>query len=154
MAPPESAAASRPLVVDLDGTLVSSDLQVESVFALLKRNILFAFVLPLWLLRGRARLKQQIAERIDVDPHLLPYHDSFLEYLRDEHSRGRRLILATASNEKYARVIASHLGIFDRVLASDADVNLAGERKLARLLELYGERGFDYAGNAMVDLPL
>lgn len=145
---------SRPLVVDLDGTLIRTDILVESVFALLRRNVLFLLLLPLWLLKGKARLKHEVAARIDMDPGLLPYHDDFLAYLKAAHAEGRELILATAANEKLAAAIASHLGIFHRVVASDASVNLVGKIKLERLQDLLGERGFDYAANAMVDLPL
>ena len=143
-----------PLVVDLDGTLVRSDLLVESVFALLKRNILFVFVLPLWLAGGRARFKHEVARRVEIDAGMLPYHEEFLDYLKAEHAAGRSLVLATASNERFAGAIAVHLGIFAHVLASDATQNLSGRRKLERLRELFGNDGFAYAANAMVDLPL
>jgi 4-hydroxybenzoate polyprenyltransferase/phosphoserine phosphatase len=149
-----TATALRPLCVDLDGTLLRTDLLVESVFALFKQNILYVFLLPIWLLKGKAHLKQQVADRVDMDISLLPYHDDFLAYLRQEHAQGRRLVLATASNEKFAEAVALFLGIFHDVLASNATTNLSGQRKLKRLQELFGNKGFDYAGNAMVDLPL
>lgn len=38
---------SRPLCVDLDGTLVRTDLLAESIFALLKLNVLYLFLLPI-----------------------------------------------------------------------------------------------------------
>ncbi len=147
-------ATARPLCVDLDGTLVRSDLLIEAIFVLLKQNLFMLFNLFRWLRRGKAHFKQQIAERVDIDPTLLPYHQPFLEYLREEHRKGRRLILATASNQKYAEAVALHLGIFEEVLASDAQTNLSGTRKLMRLQEAFGENGFDYAGNAMVDLAI
>jgi len=149
-----NGTASRPLGVDLDGTLIRMDLLVESVFALLKHNLLFAFLLPLWLLKGRAHLKHEIAARVDLDVGLLPYQGSFLAYLQQEHADGRRLILATAANERYAAAIALNLGIFHDIVASNATVNLCARRKLERLRGLCGDGGFDYAANAMVDLPV
>ena len=149
-----TSTISQPLVVDLDGTLIRTDLLVESVSLLLKRNILFIFLLPLWLLKGKAHLKHEIAARVDIDSGLLPYHGEFLDYLKEEHANGRRLILATASNEKFAEAIALYLGIFHDVLASNATTNLSGRNKLERLKSLFGDGGFDYAGNAMVDLAL
>jgi 4-hydroxybenzoate polyprenyltransferase/phosphoserine phosphatase len=148
------APDSRPLVVDLDGTLIRSDLLVETTFALLKKNILFVFLLPLWLLRGKAHLKHEIAARVDIDAALLPHHEEFLNFLKAEHASGRQLVLATASNEKFAEAIAVNLGIFHDVLASNANVNLSGRRKLKRLKEYFGDQEFDYAANAIVDLPL
>jgi hypothetical protein len=59
---PASRAASLeadpvPLVVDLDGTLVKTDLLVESVVRLLRKNMLYLFLLPIWLLRGKRAFK-------------------------------------------------------------------------------------------------
>ena len=151
---PLPRSSERPLCVDLDGTLVCTDLLVEAVFALFKENLLYLFLLPLWLFRGKAHLKHQIAERVDLDASLLPYHGPFLDYLKQEHATGRRLILATASNIKFAEAIASYLKLFDTVLASDAKTNLSGQRKLDRLQNQFGEGQFDYAGNAKEDLVI
>ena len=143
-----------PLCVDLDGTLVRSDLLIESTLVLLKRNPLYLLMLPIWLLRGKAHLKQQVADRADLDVPGLPYNRGLLQHLQDEKSRNRRLVLATASHRRYADQVASHTGLFDEVMATDATTNLAGSRKLERLRESFGEKGFDYAGNAAPDLKL
>lgn len=145
---------ARPLCVDLDGTLIRSDLLIEAVFALLKLNPLYIFLLPAWLWRGKAFMKQQIADRVDLDVALLPYNVPLLDYLRAERAAGRSLILATASNIRYAEQVAIHLGLFDEVLASDAQTNLSGSRKRDRLVAAFGKGGFDYAANDGVDLPI
>jgi hydroxymethylpyrimidine pyrophosphatase-like HAD family hydrolase len=67
---------------------------------------------------------------------------------------GRKLVLATASDLKMAQPIADHVGIFDEVLASNGKTNLRGENKLRALTEKFGERGFDYAGNASADFAV
>src|SRR6201987_5373721 len=87
---------SIPLCVDLDGTLIRTDVLWESLVLLLKHNPLYLLALPFWLLRGRAFMKKQIARRTELNPADLPYHGPFLEYLKSEHGKGRRLILATA----------------------------------------------------------
>ncbi|HHJ80836.1 MAG TPA: hypothetical protein ENJ65_04305, partial [Candidatus Tenderia electrophaga] len=56
-----------PLCVDLDGTLVQTDVLIESIFALLKQNFIYILLLPLWLLKGKAYFKQQIADRVELD---------------------------------------------------------------------------------------
>lgn len=149
-----SDARTRPICVDLDGTLLRGDLLAESVIALLKINLLFVFFLPFWLMRGKAHLKQQIANRVDIDPAWLPYNKPFLVWLRQQKKMGRPIILATASNLKFADAVAGHLKLFDMVLASDADNNLSGDAKLARLCEEFGEGNFDYAANAKIDLKI
>lgn len=148
------AANNRPLCVDLDGTLIKSDLLVETVFALIKLNPFTLFLLPVWLLRGKAYLKHQVASRVKFDPSLLPYHVEFLDYLKEQHVQGRRLILATASNELLAEQVSGHLEIFSDVIASDYKYNASGANKRKRLQEKYGDHQFDYAGNDMKDVDV
>ncbi len=143
-----------PLAVDLDGTLVSTDLLWESLFVLLKKNILYVFLLPVWLLSGKANLKTQIAARIGLDAARLPYRQDFLEFLRAEHAAGRRLVLATAATEPLAHAVAHELGIFDAVHATTASRNLSSNRKAKELCEHYGANGFDYAGNDRADIAV
>jgi 4-hydroxybenzoate polyprenyltransferase len=151
---PLPASPLRPLVVDLDGTLVKTDLLVESICGLLRQQPLALFALPIWLLKGRAHLKAEIAQRIQLDPTLLPYRAPLLDYLRAEHDKGRSIVLATASDQRFAKQVANHLKLFDLVLASDGSTNLSGERKRARLVDQFGEKGFDYAGNESRDLAV
>jgi 4-hydroxybenzoate polyprenyltransferase/phosphoserine phosphatase len=147
-------AANLPLAVDLDGTLIKTDLLAESILALLKQNVFLLLLLPVWLLHGRARLKQEIARRITVDVAELPYDEELLKFLRDEHRRGRELVLATAADQALAEPIADYLGIFSEVLASDGRRNLKGRVKLRALKDRFGERCFDYAGNERADLKI
>lgn len=145
---------AQPLCVDLDGTLIHSDMLHETVLGLVKVEPLSVFRLPFWLLGGKANLKRQIAERADFEPASLPYNLDLVDWLRQQHSRGRRLILCTASDRSIADPIAEHLGFFDEVMASDGVLNLAGVNKAKVLLERFGERGFDYAGNSSADLAV
>jgi 4-hydroxybenzoate polyprenyltransferase/phosphoserine phosphatase len=150
----ESAVMSPPLCVDLDGTLIRSDLLLETFILLLKRNPLYLFAVPLWLMRGKSYLKAQIAARVELNPAALPYDREFLEWLRTERDSGRSLWLCTAANERLAASVAAHLGLFDGVLASDTQVNLAGSAKGAMLADRFGERGFDYCGNERRDVAV
>jgi hypothetical protein len=150
---PEPPTA-RPLCVDLDGTLTRSDVLTEAIFLLLGKHPLALFLFPIWLLRGKAYFKARIAERIQVDPALLPYHGEFLEWLQHERQRGRRIFLVTAAHEGLALPVARHVGIFEGVMASGSSGNLAGPHKAARLTREFGPQGFDYAGNSRVDLPV
>ena len=143
-----------PLCVDLDGTLIPTDLLWESVLRLIARNPLYLFALPFWLMRGRACLKSQVAQRVELNVATLPYREDFLEHLRGEHARGRQIVLATASSHLLAESVAAHLGLFSEVIASDHLTNLRGRAKAARLTQRFGHRGFDYAGNSNVDLPV
>jgi len=145
---PEKLSPRLPvLAVDLDGTLVRTDLLLESLLALLKQNILYLFVLPLWLLKGKAQFKQQIARRVSLDVSTFPYRQDLLKYLKGQRAQGRRIVLATGSDVQIASQVADHLKLFDAVFASDGIVNLSGESKRKRLVHEFGEKGFDYAGD-------
>ncbi len=146
--------ANIPLCVDLDGTLVYTDTSWESVVRLLRSRPWMAFCFPLWLIRGRARFKAEIASRVSFDPEELGYIEELLEFLREEKARGRHLILATAANEQIADSVAGHLGLFDSAFGSDDRVNLKGARKAETLVRAYGKRGFDYAGNDRADMAI
>ena len=145
---------SPPLVVDLDGTLVKTDLLIESLFALIKQNPFYVFAIPFWLLKGKAYLKREITHRVTLDVSLLPYNHGLLDYLKVQQARGRILVLATGNDERIARQVADHLQLFDRVLASNGSLNLSHRHKQDRLVMLFGEKGFDYAGNERYDLEV
>lgn len=143
-----------PLCIDLDGTLLNSDLLLEAAFAQLKQAPLAVLNWPRWLAAGKARLKAEIAERVELDIATLPYNRELLAFLHEQKAQGRTLVLVTASHRQFADRVAAHLNLFDEVLATDGDRNLAGPHKAEVLVERYGERGFDYAGNAAVDLAV
>ena len=148
------APSARPLVVDLDGTLIKTDLLIESFLMLLSAHPLKAFGSLLALGQGKAALKARIADEVMIDLHTLPMNQDLLERLRAEKAAGRSLYLASASDRRYVEPLAAHLGLFDGVFASDGENNLAGAAKMRCLCQAFGEGGFDYAGDAMVDMEV
>jgi 4-hydroxybenzoate polyprenyltransferase len=144
-----------PLAVDLDGTLIAADLLWESLFALIKKAPICLLFIPIWLARGGiARVKDEVASRVVIDPELLPYRSDVVAYLREQRQAGRQLVLATASHNLPAQAIADHLGLFDSVIASDRTVNLKSASKRAALVARFGDGGFDYAGNSRDDIAV
>ncbi|MBO9663794.1 UbiA family prenyltransferase [Dokdonella sp.] len=140
-----------PLCVDLDGTLLRSDLLFESALSLIRANPLSVIHMAIWLIAGgKANLKRQIAQRTTLDVSVLPYETRVLGWLREENG-GRRKILCSASDQTLVDAVARHVGGFDEALGSDGVRNLAGVNKGETLSSLYGEKRFDYAGNAGVD---
>ncbi len=149
-----TVAVSRPLCVDLDGTLILTDSLVEAAVRDFRRNPLSPLRYPFWLAGGKARLKAQIAQRVQLEPQHLPYNQTLLRRLRQEKESGRKLVLATAAHEGIATAVAEHLNLFDEVHASDAGTNLKGERKRQRLVDRFGDGGYDYVGDGSVDLSV
>jgi phosphoserine phosphatase len=148
------AQTAVPLCVDLDGTVTRTDLTWESLVQLARRNPFYLLAALVWLGRGRASLKSNLARRCDVNVASLPYDVELLAFLAKERRAEREVLLVTASDRRMAEKVAAHLGVFSEVLASDGQVNLRGDAKAAKLVERFGERGFDYAGNSSVDLPV
>lgn len=152
--PPANAEATRPLVVDLDDSLVRSDTLFEAAFLAVSRNPLNLFRMLLALRHGKAALKQVVARHGTLDPALLPYDEHVLTLIREARAEGRKVFLATAADTAVAHAIAGHLGLFDGVFCSDGTTNLAGPNKARALVEAFGRGGFDYVGNDMVDLAI
>ena len=149
------AVEKKPLVVDLDGTLLKSDMLLETALAFVRKRPTRFYLPLLWLLRGgKAQLKANLAEDVHIDVANLPFNEAVLEWLREEKSQGRSLVLATATHRIYAEKIGEHLGLFDRVLATENTTNLSASRKRDALIEAFGKEGFDYAGNSHDDVPV
>jgi 4-hydroxybenzoate polyprenyltransferase/phosphoserine phosphatase len=145
---------SKPLCVDLDGTLVKSDTLVDSLLVLARTHPLLLWRLPGQVLRGKAQFKSFVTENVVLDVVHLPYNRTLLRFLQQEHARGREIYLATGADIRLAQRVADHLGIFDGVLGSDGVRNLTGNRKLESLRNRLGGNDFVYVGNDTPDLPL
>lgn len=143
---------TRPLCVDLDGTLIASDILEESILLYGGRNPWRYLKIAFWLCKGRPYLKKKLGELAALDPSRLAYHQDFLDYLKEEHRQGRSLYLVTASDEGPARLVADHIGLFEDVMASDGVTNLRALAKAHALTKRFGDKGFDYAGNSRDDL--
>jgi len=146
--------ANPPLVVDLDGTLVKTDMLDESIVSKYSKSPLSMFFFPILLLKGKANFKEHLSREFSFDPKTLPYRDEVLELIEIHRSSGSAIVLATASSESVAKAISRHLGIFDLVISSSPTSNLAGRKKAESLIERYGAGGFDYIGNTTKDPPV
>ena len=142
------------IAVDLDGTLTLTDTLHESVLTLVRNKPYLLLLLPFWLLKGIAHLKQKVAEHTELDVTTLPYNQPLIDWLKEEKLRGKKIVLSTAANEKIAKAVVRHLDLFDAFIASDSKTNLKSVRKRIALQERYGVEGYDYAGNSNDDLEV
>lgn len=152
--PDGGPAPDLPLVVDLDETLVRTDLLHEALIRLCASRPLAAGAALLRLSRGKAAFKAAVAAGVALSPDRLPYNETVLDFIRAERARGRSVYLATGSDRCFAQAVADHLGLFTAVLASDGTTNLTGTRKAADLCARFGAGGFDYVGDCDADLPV
>lgn len=146
--------SSTPLVVDLDGTLIYTDLFFEGFILLLKKNLFFIFICFAWLLKGRVYLKNKILANIQISYKFLPYNIELLEFLKTESVKGRKIVLATASLKAQAKQIAELFPIFEEVFGTENSNNLKGSNKEQLLVKQFGKGKFDYVGNSHSDLKI
>ena len=143
-----------PLFVDLDGTLIKTDLMFESVCVLLKRNPLNLLLMIIWLLKGKATLKARLAERVDLSFRGWPFNEEFLDFLNGEKRNGRQLVLISAANERALQKFAEPLQLFETCVGSDDQINLKSTAKRQRIEEITRGKPFSYAGNSKADIPV
>jgi len=146
-------AAKLPLAVDLDGTLIKTDLFTRAMLRFCSAAPWNGFVLLAWLTRGRAYAKQHLTRLDPVDATALPYNAPLIAWLREERAAGRIIALATAFDQGGADAVAAHLGLFDHIFASDGRTNLKSAKKADRLRRAF-PGGFVYAGNERADLKV
>jgi 4-hydroxybenzoate polyprenyltransferase/putative flippase GtrA len=150
---PGAVASGRttPLAVDLDGTLLRTDVLFETFVAGLVSRPWSTLKALLLIHQGRARLKARLAAVGEVDVASLPVRQALVRRLEAERAAGRPLHLVTGADHSLAQRIAARFGLFDTVHGSRDGVNLKGARKLAFLRARFPD-GFAYAGDSEADL--
>lgn len=143
-----------PLVVDVDGTLLKTDMLYESFWSALGHDPVRALWSVATSITDKARLKRLMAEQGALDVSLLPANQVVLDMCRSARSGGREVVLASGSDAQLVAALASHLGIADSHLGSDGIGNLTGQRKADALVARFGTGGFDYAGDSLADVPV
>jgi len=143
-----------PLVVDLDGSLIRSDMLHESFVQSLLRRPLSIARLFTGLFKGKAAFKAAIAEQYTFEAAALPYNEAVLEVVNAAKQEGRQVVLASASDSRLVQKIADHLGVFDSVLSTQSGLNLSGSAKADALDSQFGAGNYEYVGNANVDLKV
>jgi len=154
---PEASAARETdavLVVDLDGSLCRTDTLHEGLLGLVARSPGVLLKLPGWFAGGRAAFKARIAATTLVDPATLPMNEDVIAAITAARTEGRRTMLVSAADSRQVTAVAEATELFDEAHGSTEGHNLKGETKATFLTERFGEKGFDYIGDARADLPV
>lgn len=156
---PEPGAASTvppvPLVVDVDGTLIASDFLHESLLGFVAAHPWRLPQLPLVLAQaGKAGLKQALAGEVPNLYSHIPLRRETEALIEAARAEGRPVFLASASDRRLVEGLAARIGGIAGVLATEGGQNLAGAAKAAALVARFGAKGFDYVGDAPVDIPV
>jgi 4-hydroxybenzoate polyprenyltransferase len=120
----------------------------------LKSNILYIFLIPFLILKGKNTFKNFVTDHASPDMSLIPYNSAVLDLLKESRANGRKIILSTASTENIALSVSIHLSIFDEVIYSQRDHNNRSYNKAQKLNELYGYKCYDYIGDSSADLSV
>jgi len=142
------------LVVDLDGTLVRTDMLFETFCSAFARDWRTLHRCLPAVIRGKAELKRVLAEAATVDVTTLPYDAAVLDLIHRHKDAGGRVALVSASDQKIVTAVSEHLGHFDEAFGSDGTTNLKGRQKGDFLEERYGPEGFIYVGDAGADVEV
>jgi 4-hydroxybenzoate polyprenyltransferase len=150
----QDTASQIPLVVDVDGTLVKSDLLHESAMLFLAHHPLEIWRLPLWSLRGRQIVKGELAARTTLDIDTLPLRAETVARIRAAQAEGRPVYLASASDHDLVKRLAARIGGIAGTFGSDRETNVAGAAKAVQLDAALGPEGYDYIGDRPVDFDV
>ena len=147
-------ANPKPLILDVDGTFLRTDMLFETFWAGLGRDPWNVLRLSVRHFRKPAILKEKLAAIAPLRTDLLPVNPEIAEMAKAAQVEGSEVILASASHRSLVQDLAQTHDLSPRVFASDAGHNLKGVNKAAALTEAFGERGFHYAGNEPTDIPV
>ena len=142
------------LVVDLDGTLIRSDMLYETFWSAFAADWTMPLRALMALRQGKGALKRALAARAQVDVTTLPYDAEVLDRVRAWRAGGGRTALVSASDQQLVSAIAAHLGLFDVAHGSTEGGNLKGAAKAEFCTTTFGTGGFHYMGDAAADLPV
>ncbi|MBZ4021234.1 prenyltransferase [Rhodobacter sp. TJ_12] len=144
----------KPLVLDVDGTFLNTDLLYEGFWAGLGRAPLTTLRIAATNLANPARLKAELAAAVPLRTDLMPVNPTVQNIAKAAQAEGREVCLASASHQSLVAPLAAQHGLSERVFATEGRVNLKGAAKAGALVDAFGEKGFAYAGNEAADMAV
>ena len=143
-----------PLAVDVDGTLIRTDLLHEAILQHIAGHPLDLPRMFTWLPGGKSDFKSRLADHTAPDLTSIPLREETVALIRAAQGEGRPIYLASASDYRYIVTIAERIGGIAGIFATTRERNLAGANKAAALNEAFGRLGYDYVGDMPVDMPV
>ncbi|WP_137700753.1 UbiA family prenyltransferase [Marimonas lutisalis] len=141
-------------MVDLDGTLIRTDMLVETFWSCLSTHPFKAICGAIAAVRGKQIAKAILARHSQIDFASLPFEKAVLDLIRKHRENGGKTALVTAADEQIAKRISEETGLFDEVHGSTEQRNLKGRIKAEFLVERFGAKNFIYVGDSNADIPV
>lgn len=142
------------LIVDMDNSILKTDLFYEMLFKFLKSNLFNIFKLIYLLVRtNKLYLKNYLANLYPLDISKIPINESVYSWIKNNKKKYTKVILCSGSPFSLVRKIANQIKIIDDCYGSTEKINLIGINKVEFLREK-GIINFDYIGDSIRDIPL
>lgn len=142
------------LVLDVDGSLLKTDMLYESFWAALGRHPWLCLLAVFTLILDKPALKKRMAALSGLEISRLPMREEVVALVAEARHAGREVILASGSDQGLVLQMSARLGLSGAPMASDGQVNLTGKHKSAALEARFGAHGFEYVGDSAVDIPI
>lgn len=145
----------RPLILDVDGTLIKSDLTHEMILEAIKRDPHRAFRYA-WLgLKSKPQMKQimvaRIGDRLAVES--LPLEPKIVELAKEAFAHGREVYLCSGTEQSLVSRLGETLDFITESFGTSPTYNMTSENKATFLQDQFPD-GFDYAGNSSQDFAV
>ena len=143
------------LAVDLDNTLIKTDMIYVGIKFLLKYKI-YLFPKLLWVLltKGKPHAKKFLYDKSTFSINDLVFNNSVVNFIKLNKDKYQQTVLISGSYYKYVNAVASHINLFDSSAGTTEDVNMISLNKVEYLNNKYGNVIFDYIGDSKKDIPI
>ena len=147
-----SEPTTRPLVLDVDGTMIRSDLTHELLFeGFLTDPLAWPRLIPL-AFRDKPALKAEFVARLGdrIDTDNLPLEPLAVKLAEEAKAQGREVYLCSGSEQSLVKRLAARLPYVDDAFGTVPGYNMTAQNKADFLTERFPD-GFDYVGNSSQD---
>ena len=143
------------LAVDLDNTLIKTDMSFETLVFVIKNNpLLILKVLYIFILKGKSFAKKYLFENSNIDINDFKINQDIIDFIKKNKKKYIKVILISGSRHEIVRKFYDHTDIFDEYHGSDDNINLVGANKINFINSNYNKITFDYIGDSKKDIPI
>ena len=143
------------LAVDLDNTLIKTDMSFETLVFVIKNNpLLILKVLYIFILKGKSFAKKYLFENSNIDINDFKINPDIIDFIKKNKKKYIKVILISGSRHEIVRKFYDHTDIFDEYHGSDDNINLVGANKINFINSNYNKITFDYIGDSKKDIPI
>lgn len=150
-----AAQTSIPLVVDVDYTLLHTDLFAEGLVHILRdQPIMLLHLARSFFTKGIVGVKEETWQLSHQNFQDFPHNPQVIALMSRAKEEDRQVLLCSAGCQSAVEAVGKSLDFPVECVGSANGTNLKSARKADYLISRFGEHGFDYIGDAKADLPI